>query len=115
MKVLKTFGLMVICGALCGPALAGTKYDGTWNFKIQTTRGNCSASSSSVEIKNGKIKGTLKSDGERFRITGKVKDDGSVKGKIGVGIASFKGQFAANSGMGEWRGRFGCGGKVFIN
>lgn len=115
MKLLKLFGATMIISTIASLAIAGTKYDGTWKFKVQTTRGNCSALPSSVEIVNGKIKGTLKSDGESFKISGKVKDDGSVKGKIGVGVASFNGQFNSNSGVGEWRGRFGCGGKVIIN
>jgi len=113
MKIFYITALAVTVASMSLPAFA-SQYDGSWSFKIQTTRGNCAATSSSVEIKNGKINGSLKSDGETFRINGRVKDDGSVKGKIGVGVATFSGQFGSRSGNGEWKGRFGCGGKFFI-
>ncbi len=68
-------------------------FDGAYSFKIKTTRGSCTASSGIVKVEEGKITGTLKSDGTIFKISGKIKQDGSLKGRISGGVATFKGNF----------------------
>lgn len=90
-------------------------YDGIKEFKVQSNRaGDCSASAGNVKIENGKISGNLLISGLTLRINGKVSEDGSFKGKVGIGVATFIGRFSGNSGTGTWKGRLGCKGKIFI-
>ena len=89
-------------------------FDGGYNFKIKTTRGNCSASSGQFKIEVGKISGTVVSDGTKFKIFGKVKDNGAIKGKISGGVATFKGAFENGKATVKWRNRFACAGDILI-
>ena len=115
MKLSKSLFVVATLSLMANAANAGTRYDGTWGFRVQSSiAGNCTASASTVEIKNGKIKGTLQADGSQFRIFGKVDDNGVIKGKIGPGVATYEGKFSNKRAVGTWTGRFGCRGKVFV-
>ena len=91
-----------------------SKFDGNYNFNIKTTRGNCIASAGKIDISDGLISGALISNSEKFKIKGKVKDDGTFKGRISGGIATFKGSFNNNKPTATWRNRFGCAGDILI-
>lgn len=107
---LVTLTLLVLSPSI---AIAGT-YDGNYNFKIKTTRGSCTASSGVVKVADNEISGTLLSEGQKFKIYGKVKDDGTIKGKISGGVATFKGNFENGKAIAKWRNRFGCAGSILI-
>ena len=93
------------------PAFANP-YDGNWRFKIKTLVGNnCSASAGAIVVSGKKFKGTIKSEGLKLRVSGKISDDGAIKGKVGGGLATLKGKIiSASTGGGTWRNRFGCRG-----
>ncbi len=95
-------------------AFAGP-YDGDWVFIIKTQVGSgCSASPGKVSITNGKIKGSLKTEGTIQRVRGKIKDDGTFKGTVGRGLAFYEGKATPKSGSGTWKNSFGCRGTVTI-
>ena len=110
MKKIVLFNMLLAFFFVTSPALAST-YDGEWRFKITTMVGsNCSAAAGNIDVSDGKFRGIIKSEGLKLRVRGKVSEDGSIKGKVGTGLATLKGTIASNSGGGTWRNRFGCRG-----
>jgi len=106
-------GLVVMMLSIASPAIAA-KYDGTYQFKSTKSFGQCNVQPGRVVIKDGKISGTLKSEAQPFPITGKVSDDGKVKGRIGGSAGRFSGTFANGNVTGKWSARGGCRGEFVI-
>ena len=109
-------GLMFTAGITLHttPAIAN-QFDGDWRFRVVTTHGPCFAAPGLVLVTNGKISGSVKGVNETFRVTGSLKDDGTLKGRISKGMANFKGSVSGGSGSATWSGRGGCKGTIQMN
>ena len=109
-----TFGAVVAGVLLVATPVWAGKYDGQWTFSVKTTKGSgCSARPGIVTVEDGKISGSLKSEGKTFKVKGKIKEDGKFRGRV-MGVSSYKGEFKGNQGKGTWKNRYGCAGTVSI-
>lgn len=98
--------------AFTGLTTAATQFDGRWQFNITTTHGPCIAAPGEVTVEDGKIKGTVKGVNETPKVSGKIKPDGSIRGRVSKGLANFRGKITGNSTVISWSGRGGCKGKI---
>lgn len=113
-NLITRFVVVVAALVLISPVYA-SPYDGNWIFSIKTLRGSgCSANPGRIVIDDGKITGSMVSEGREYGVTGKVSDDGKVRGKVGGGLANFKGTMTTSSGSGTWKNRFSCSGTMAI-
>lgn len=114
MRSIKQLLLIILISLIPTTASAGS-FDGTYNFKVKTTKGTCTAAPGEITIEDGKILGTINSDGKTFKVFGRVSEKGKLKGKIAGGLATFKGEFKNGKVQSSWRNRFGCSGTIFIS
>lgn len=116
MKYLKYSAFMLAILFSTTPSFAGP-YDGTYLFSVINSIGPCGIQPGNVTIKDGKISGTLIGSGQQFKITGKVKDNGKVRGKIigNIGRGSFRGDLADGTNKGKWTAGSRCRGEYVIS
>ena len=80
-----------------------TSFDGTWRGVLITRSGECERSG---QVSGKIINGDLVSPGRGVSVSGRVKEDGGLSGKVSMGpyyiIGS--GRLAGNSGSGTWQG-----------
>ena len=90
-------------------ALAAAE-DGKYRFKMLSQSGSCDGSPNVIVIQNGKISGKFSGSSGVVRLSGRVKSDGTFKGSLSGGLATFKGSLNGNSGKGSWSGVGACTG-----
>jgi hypothetical protein len=103
---------LIVCLVLVGShllisrqAVAGTRFDGTWNLVFMTQRGDCDATYNfTVDVMNGNI-----THPNILTFRGRVAPSGAVIASVRVGqrAASGSGRLSGVSGRGVWTGRSG--------
>jgi hypothetical protein len=107
------FVCLVLAGSvgIARPALAASRFDGTWNLTFVTQRGACDpAYNFTVDVLDGNV-----SHPNILTFRGHVAPSGAVHASVRVGqkSASGSGRLSEASGGGVWSGRSGesrCGG-----
>jgi hypothetical protein len=100
--------LALACVALTGPAVAQSRFDGTWSVVIITRGGACqSGLRYGVQIVNGQVIG----GGGGADVRGRVNPGGGVAVSLSAGgqSASGSGHLNMTSGGGVWRGQGNAG------
>jgi hypothetical protein len=98
---------LVLGGSLgiARPALAASRFDGTWNLTFVTQRGACDAAYNfTVDVLNGNV-----SHPNILTFRGHVASSGAVHASVRVGqrYAAGSGRLSGVSGRGVWSGRSG--------
>ena len=101
------FVCLVLAGSvgIARPALAASRFDGTWNLTFVTQRGACDpAYNFTVDVLDGNV-----SHPNILTFRGHVAPSGAVHASVRVGqkYASGSGRLAGTSGRGVWSGRSG--------
>jgi hypothetical protein len=100
------FACLVLAGsplAIPRQALAGSRFDGTWNLTFVTQRGACDpAYNFTVDVLNGNV-----THPNILTFRGHVSPSGAVRASVRVGqkYASGSGRLSGVSGRGVWSGR----------
>ena len=101
---LSALAAVLLIGA-CGPAYAGTAYDGAWNLLFVTQRGDCDATYTfTVNVTNGAV-----THPNIVHFGGHVTNRGFVRASVTVHDkhASGAGRLGASEGQGTWSGYSG--------
>jgi hypothetical protein len=101
------FVCLVLAGSagIARPALAASRFDGTWNLTFVTQRGACDpAYNFTVDVLDGNV-----SHPNILTFRGHVAPSGAVHASVRVGqkYASGSGRLSGASGRGVWSGRSG--------
>ncbi len=95
----------VLASSAAAPLTAAniTSFDGTWSAVLMTRSGGCERSG---QISGKIVNGTLVSPVGGVSVSGRVKEDGELSGKVSMGSYYIigSGRLVGNSGSGTWQG-----------
>jgi hypothetical protein len=100
--------LALVCIGITSPAVAQSRYDGSWSVVINTRGGACeSGVRYGVQIVNGRVV----SGGEGANVQGRVAPNGAVRVAVQAGgqWANGSGHLSMTRGGGVWRGHGSAG------
>jgi hypothetical protein len=80
-----------------------TQFDGTWRAALTTRSGECDRSG---HVTGKIVNGALVSPGGGVSVSGNVKEDGELSGKVSMGSYYIigSGRLVGSSGSGTWQG-----------